>query len=229
MFGLVVVLAAGSGCDQSLGDYFVIPGFPGFEVGNARIMNASPDLGQVDVWNRLFPFWRDLSLGDLSAFSAINDGERNLRVVMAGAETDETAIAERILKFPENTFSSVILAGPSGALSFILIEESESPVEEGAIGVRVVHAFNGVGDVELMDGDAALIDPIGYPAQSALVRVTDVNALTIQPAGGGEPLWTANADDFTSGRNYTVVVYPANADSSAVAVRVIEEMPAMQE
>lgn len=229
MFTVAALAAAGSGCDQSLGDYFVIPGFPGFEVGNARFMNASPDLGQVDVWNRLFPFWRDLSLGDLSAFSPINDGERNMRVVMAGAETDETIIAERILKFPEDTFSSVILAGPSGALNFILIKESESAVEEGSAGIRVVHAFHGVSDVELFNGVNALIDPIGYPAQSDLVRVADFTALSIQPAGGGVPHWTANPDDFELGRNYTVVLYPADSDSSAVAVRVIEEMVAPEE
>ena len=224
MFG---VMGAGSGCDQSLGDYFVLPGFAGFETGNVRIINASPDLGTVDVWNRLFPFWQNLSLGDLSEFAPINDGERNMRVVVAGAMTDDNAIAEMILKFPEDTFSTVILAGPAGALNFILITESESVLEEGSAGIRVVHAFNGVGDIVLMDRDGnALIDPIGYPSQSDLVRVSEFDGLTIQPAGGGSPLWTADSAALRIARNYTLVVFPASAVGNTVQVKVIEESPA---
>lgn len=127
---LLSALGVSTGCDQTLGDYIIIPGFAGFELSNVRVVNASPDIGSVDVWNRLYPFFQDLGNGDASAYTHINDGVRTFRVVAANSVDDSDPIVEADLKYAVDTYHTDVIVGTAGGNQLIRFDDDRTPMRK---------------------------------------------------------------------------------------------------
>ncbi|MCB9852309.1 MAG: DUF4397 domain-containing protein [Phycisphaerales bacterium] len=221
-----LMAAAATGCDQTLGDYIVIPGFPGFELSNVRVVNTSPDIGEVDVWNRAYPFFQNLDNGDASPYTHINDGVRKFAVVPTDAVDDSAPLVEADLKYPVDTYHTVLIVGTTGSYQLIRFDDDRTPTIADGVRFRVIHAVENGPSIRVFGpGDEALSAEFAYMHATGSVEYGGaLSDLTIRRTDTDAVLWTG--DDVASGiaanKNYTLIVF-ADAND-AIHVLVLENV-----
>lgn len=219
---LLVAVALSTGCDQTLGDYIVIPGFSGFELSRVRLINASPDIGEVDVWNRAFPYFPNLANGGVTPYTTINDGVRTLRVVPTDATDDSDPIVEMDLKFPIDTYHSVLIVGTADQYQLLRFDDDRTPPVEDTIRFRMIHAIqNGPALRVFGPGNEALAAEIAFTQATGSVEYDDaLSDLTIRRTDSDAVVWTGNdaAAGIVDNKSYTIVVYADGNDDFQVLV-----------
>lgn len=223
VLGVALGAVAMTGCDQTLGDYIVIPGFPGFELSNVRVVNASPDIGTVDVWNRQYPFFQNLGNGDASPYTHINDGVRTFRVVTANAADDTNPIVEADLKYPVDTYHTDVIVGTADAYQLIRFDDDRTPPIADGIRFRVINALENGPPLRVYGpNDEALSGEFAYTNATGSVEYRDaLGDLTIRRTDTDVVIWTAdNAAAGISGNHaYTIIVFSdANADTQILVL-----------
>lgn len=226
LLAISLTAAASIGCDQTLGDYIVIPGFPGFELSNVRVVNASPDIGEVDVWNRAYAFFQNLDNGDASPYTHINDGVRTFAVVQTDAVDDSAPLLEADLKYPVDTYHTVLIVGTAGQYQLIRFDDDRTPTIADGIRFRVIHAIeNGPSVRAFGPNDEALSAECVYARATGSVEYAGaLGDLTIRRTDTDAVQWTGNdaASGIEANKNYTLVVFAdANGD---IHVLVLENV-----
>ncbi len=204
---------ASTACDQTLGDYIVIPGFSGFELSNVRAANVSSDIGTVDLWNRAYPYFPNLGLGDSTDYTTINDGVRTIRAVVAGSADDSNPLVEMQLKFPIDTHHTMLLVGTAGQYELLRFDDDRTPPAADTIRCRVINAIEGGPSLRVFGpNDEALSGAIAYKQATGSVEYAgDVSSLGIRRTDTNAVVWSGaplpQGDVVVPGESYTIVVY----------------------
>ncbi|HPF39337.1 MAG TPA: DUF4397 domain-containing protein [Phycisphaerae bacterium] len=226
----IATLAGSAGCDQTLGDYIVIPGFPGFELSNVRVMNASSDIGEVDVWNRAYPFFQNLDNGAVSEYTHINDGVRTFAVVDTDATTDSNPIMQSDLKYPVDTWQTVLIVGVTGAYDMIRFDDDRTPPIGDGIRFRLVNALPAGPSIQAFGAaDEILAPAIAYRGATGSVEfAANFGDISIRRTDTDETLFSGAtiADAVSDRHTYTIVIYP-NA-SNEISIRILENNLAVE-
>lgn len=139
-----------------------------------RVIHASPDAGQVDIYVGELLTVQGLAFGGSTEFAAAPSGQQQLRVVPAGGSLDQ-AVLDSTQDFGSGqayqmTVSGLAAEGAEEPLTAWLAGVDLSPLPANQARVRVVHASP---DSEAIDvsvaGGPTPFDAIAYGTQSGYV------------------------------------------------------------
>jgi hypothetical protein len=169
------VAGAGNDCEASVPDESTEPGFldinctPVVELelfdASIRAIHLSPDAPAVDVYVGSEWVYRsvgpDLSFGEASEFYPSLPGYDLLTVASQGTPAEELLFDDPAilqlddLNLPAGCYTTVVY-DRLASIDVLVLEDDYSPIREGTIRVRAVHAAPSVGQVDLYDvSDAA--------------------------------------------------------------------------
>ncbi len=126
----------------------------GEDTGRVRIIHLSPDAGAVDVFmdRDERPILTDLSFLDGTEYLLVPDGDHTFHIAPAGAGI-ERAVAEVEVDVEEDQDYSAAAYGylERGHLDVLAFRDRDSDISDDEVRLRVVHAADGVGEVDLTD------------------------------------------------------------------------------
>jgi hypothetical protein len=144
-----------------------------------RIVHAAPDAGPVDLYLGEALIAEGLEYGAVSEFTAVPNGQQQLRLVPAGAALDQ-AVIDTTQDFTAGGAFQVVVSGLADDLQATIAGVDLRALPESQARVRVVHASP---DLEAVDvsiaGGATPFDAIDFRNQSGYV-VFDAGTYSFQ-------------------------------------------------
>ncbi len=180
-----------------------------------RVIHASPDAPNVDVWVDGTMVLSDVPFTAVSEYLAVPAGEHNIQVTATGS-TDPVIDAD--LTFEAGTSYSVAAIGLVAEISATVLTDDRAPAE-GMSKLRVFHASPSAPasvDVAVTDGPI-LVEGLAYPEATDYLTVDPATyALEIRAAGEMDAALTLDAT-LEAGMNYTAIAM----DGGEAGVQVI--------
>ena len=158
-----------------------------------RIVHASPDAGNVDVFLDGQPVATDLAFGAATDFLTVPAGERQILVAPAGSGT-EGAVIDQALTFENGRTYQVAALGLLAEIQAQVYEVNRSPIAgANAARVRVVHAVEGLDAVDVATaGGEALFQNVTFPNATDYVEIeADTYDVEVRPTGTTEAALSA--------------------------------------
>ncbi len=159
--------------------------------GNAgvRVVHASPDAPNVDVYLDHRKVLSDVPFGTVSGFLHVYPGQYRVRITAAG--DPHTVAFDGDVSLAPDTDYTVTAAGEltEGTFAPIVTVENDDPLEEGSARVRLVHASPDAPavDVTVGDGETTLFDGASFGDTTEYVTVPAGDyELEVRPADGGD-------------------------------------------
>lgn len=226
MAALLAVSAAFTGCSDD-DDNPINP--PMGEGAELRVVHASPDAGNVDIYAEgvAAPLLSNVPYTATSAYLELAPGEYNIQLRPAGAAASSAPVFETgPVTVPEGAKITAIAAGLAGSsnaadrLRVLLMAESFAAPGAGNAIVRVVHASADAPTVAVDVGND------GTPEIASLARFADTGAAGVAlPAGSplaigiwaGAPLARVTA--------LTTPALPAGGEIFVIATGLLSELP----
>jgi hypothetical protein len=180
-----------------------------------RVVHASPDAPNVDVWVDGTKVLTDVPFTAVSDYLQVPAGDHNVQVTATGS-TDPVIDAD--LTFAAGTSYTVAAIGPVAEISATVLTDDRVPVADKA-KLRVFHASPSAPasvDVAVTDGPI-LVEGLDYPEATAYLTVDPGDyALEIRAAGSPTAALTLTAS-LAAGENYTAIAM----DGGEAGVQVI--------
>jgi hypothetical protein len=105
-----------------------------------RVVHASPDAPNVDVYVDGQIAIEDLPFGDYTDYVEVPSGQRNLAVFLAGTQTKVLEASPNLGAGQDFTVVAIGFASKAPALSLLLLNDASGNASDGQTRVRVVHA-----------------------------------------------------------------------------------------
>ncbi|MCV0403078.1 MAG: DUF4397 domain-containing protein [Chloroflexi bacterium] len=180
-----------------------------------RVIHASPDAPNVDVWLDGDTVLTDVPFTAVSDYLAVPAGEHNIQVTATGS-TDPVIDAD--LTFEANTSYSVAAIGPVADIGATVLTDDRAPAD-GMSKLRVFHASPAAPasvDVAVTDGPV-LVEGLAYPEATDYLTVDPgTYPLEIRAAGETDAALTLEAT-LAAGQNVTAIAM----DGGDAGVQVI--------
>jgi hypothetical protein len=180
-----------------------------------RVVHASPDAPNVDVWVDGEIVLTDVPFTAVSDYLALPAGDYNIQVTATGA-TDPVIDAD--LTFEAGTSYTVAAIGPLADISATVLTDDRTPAD-GQAKLRVFHASPSAPasvDVAVTDGPI-LVEGLAFPEATDYLTVDPgTYPLEIRAAGETEAALTLEAT-LAAGENYTAIAM----DGGEAGVQVI--------
>ena len=132
-----------------------------------RMIHLSPDTQAVDILVNGSAKIQNLAFGEGSEYLTFDPSTIDVAIVPTGG-----AVADTLLDIPDLTLGAnksytVAVLGMASNLSSLILNDDYSDLADGSIRVRVIHAADGVGEVDIWNipdtGDPALLyENMGY-------------------------------------------------------------------
>jgi hypothetical protein len=226
--GLVSMLAlsvAFTGCSDDDDN----PMTPMGEGAELRVVHASPDAGNVDIYAEgvAAPLLTNVPYTATSAYLDLAPGQYNIQLRAAGAAASSTPVFETgMVTVPEGARITAIAAGLAGSsnaadkLRVLLMAESFAAPGAGNAIVRVVHASADAPTVAVDVGND------GTPEIASLARFADTGAAGVAlPAGSPLALGIWVASPLSKVTSLTTPALPAGAEIFVIATGLVGELP----
>lgn len=173
------------------------------DAAQVRVVHASPDAPNVDVWVDGTAVLTDVPFTAVSDYLSVPAGEHNIQVTATGA-TDPVIDAD--LTFAAGQAYTVAAIGPLADISATVLTDDRTPAE-GQAKLRVFHASPSAPasvDIAVTDGPV-LVEGLAYPEATAYLTVDPgTYALEIRAAGDTAAALTLDAT-LSAGENYTAI------------------------
>ncbi len=192
-----------------------------------RVVHASPDAPNVDIWVDGEPALTDVPFTAVSDYLALPAGTHNLQVTATGT-TDPVIDADLALE--AGTSYTVAATGLLADMTATVLTDDRTPAE-GQAKLRVFHASPSAPaevDVAVTDGPI-LVEALAYPDATDYLTVdAGTYALEIRAAGDSAAALSIEAS-LAAGENYTAIAMD-DPDLEAgvqviVATEALEDMP----
>ena len=187
-----------------------------------RVVHASPDAPNVDVWLDGETVLTDVPFTAVSDYLAVPAGDHNVQVTATGA-TDPVIDADLTLE--AGTSYTVAAIGLVADISATVLTD-DRVAADGQSKLRVFHASPGAPasvDVAVTDGPV-LVEGLEYPEATDYLAVdAGTYALEIRAAGQADAALSLEAT-LAAGENYTAIAM----DDGAGGVQVIIATEAME-
>jgi hypothetical protein len=186
-----------------------------------RIVHASPGSPAVDVYLNGSPIVQNLAFGTATDYVIAPAGDKTkIQITSTGASLDNAAVDKDVALDAGQAYEFVA----TGTMDELALTEAEldlTPLPEGQVRVRVVHASPDVGkvDVAIKEGpdlftDVAFSDVTGYQ----IIDAGD-DTLQVRKAGGNTIVVQSDAT-FKEGTVYDVIVV-GRAEDQSLALLVL--------
>jgi hypothetical protein len=188
---------------------------------SVRVVHASPDAPNVDVWVDGTAVLTDVPFTAVSDYLSVPAGEHNIQVTATGT-TDPVIDAD--LTFDAGQAYTVAAIGLLADISATVLTDDRAPAA-GQAKLRVFHASPSAPpsvDVAVTDGPV-LVEGLAYPTATDYLTVDPgTYALEIRAAGETDAALTLEAT-LSEGENYTAIAM----DGGEAGVQVIVATEAM--
>jgi hypothetical protein len=186
-----------------------------------RVVHASPDAPNVDVWVDGERALSDVPFTAVSDYLALPAGDYNVQVTATGS-TDP--VIEADLTLEAGTSYTVAAIGALADISATVLTDDRAPAD-GQAKLRVFHASPAAPasvDVAVTDGPV-LVEGLAYPEATGYLTVDPgTYPLEIRAAGEADAALTLDAT-LEAGQNYTAIAM----DGGEAGVQVIVATEAM--
>ena len=186
-----------------------------------RVVHASPDAPNVDVWVDGERVLTDVPFTAVSDYLALPAGSYNVQVTATGS-TDP--VIEADLALEAGTSYTVAAIGALADISATVLTDDRAPVD-GQARLRVFHASPSAPasvDVAVTDGPV-LVEGLAYPEATGYLTVDPgTYPLEIRAAGEADAALSLEAS-LEAGQNYTAIAM----DGGEAGVQVIVATEAM--
>lgn len=190
-----------------------------------RVVHAIPYAQALDVF-----------AGDLVVFDAVNfksvtsyralDGKRYAFALRPAGMTNAKPLASNTEGLQDGSYYTVFaLPGENRTAHMRVVTDQLERPADGKLRLRVVHAGDGVGavDVRATGTDATLFEGIGFQTVSDYRDISPVNGPVEIRAPGGAPVVTLPNAHLEAGRFYTLVLAGSSRATPMLEAFIIED------
>ena len=190
-----------------------------------RVVHAIPYAQALDVF-----------AGDLVVFDAVNfksvtsyralDGKRYAFALRPAGMTNAKPLASNTEGLQDGSYYTVFaLPGENRTAHMRVVTDQLERPADGKLRLRVVHAGDGVGavDVRATGTDATLFEGIGFQTVSDYRDISPVNGPVEIRAPGGAPVVTLPNAHLEAGRFYTLVLAGSSRATPPLEAFIIED------
>jgi len=183
-----------------------------------RVLHASPDAPNVDVWVDDQPALTDVPFKALSDYLALPAGEHQVKVTPAGDA--DTAVIDAAVTVEAGQRYTIAAINALASIEAKVLVDDANPTADGA-KVRIVHFSPDAGAVDVApDGADALVEGLEFPNDTGYVDLA-AGAYDLEVRAGGTDTVALDLPEITleAGNAYSVfAVGSAEAGSLDVVI-----------
>lgn len=189
-----------------------------------RVVHASPDAPNVDVWVDGTKVLTDVPFTAVSDYLTVPAGDHNIQVTATG---DTTPVIDADVTLAANTAYTVAATGLLADIAPVVLTDDRAPAD-GQAKLRVFHASPSAPasvDVAVTDGPV-LVEGLAYPEATGYLTVDPgTYPLEIRAAGDTAAALTLEAT-LEAGQNYTAIAMDGG-DAGVQVIVATEALAAM--
>ncbi|WP_254279950.1 DUF4397 domain-containing protein [Haloarcula marina] len=196
-----------------------------------RVVHASPDAPNVDVYVDGQRVLSDVGFGTISDYLAVAPDEYEVTITAAG--DDDAVVFEADVEFDEDDEYTIVATGELAEDEFeVLIFEDDRTVRRNRARVRVIHASPDAPNVDVTvgDGDTVLVEDLEFGEESDYLTVRPGEyEIEVRPASSenNNPFDAEFDLRLRAGRTYTVVATGFFAPDDAAEYEVFDLLAAV--
>lgn len=190
-----------------------------------RVLHASPDGPNVDVYVDDAAVLTDVPFKALSDYVALPAGEHQVRVTPAGDAA--TAVIDAAVTVEADTKYTIAAINPVASIEAKVLVDDPSPTADASL-VRIVHLSPDAGPVDVApDGGDALVDGLAFPDDTGYVELPAGSYdLEVRAAGTDTVALDLPAITVEAGTAYSVFAVGSAEAGSLDAVIGVDRMAA---
>ena len=196
------------------------------EMSWVRVVHASPDAPNVDVWVDGTKALTDVAFGKYSDYVALPAGAHKFQVVATG--TTGPAVIDVTPTLEAGKYYTVIAANQLASIQPLLLVDDLATPAAGKFHLRVVHASPDAPAVDVaVAGGPVLVSNLAFPKNTEFAPV-DAGTYTVEvrPAGTTNAVLTLPNVKFEAGKLYTVIATGLVNGTPALSAIAIAADPA---
>jgi hypothetical protein len=196
------------------------------EMSYVRVVHASPDAPNVDVWADGNKVLTDVAFGKYSDYLALPAGAHNFKVVATG--TTSPAVIDVTPTLEAGKRYTVIAANKLASIQPLLLVDDLATPAAGKFHLRVVHASPDAPAVDVaVAGGPVLVSNLAFPNNTEFAPI-DAGTYTVEvrPAGTTNAVLTLSNLTLDAGKLYTVIATGLVGGSPALTAIAIADSPA---
>jgi hypothetical protein len=193
------------------------------EQARIRIVHASPDAPNVDIWVNGSVAVSNLAFNDATDYIALAAGEYDIVVTPAGRAAAD-AVIEATLTLAAGMDYTVAAVGQVAEIAPLVLEDNNAAPAAGKAHIRVVHASPDAPAVDVaVAGGPVLIQNLAFPTASNYLPV-DAGSydLDVRPTGTETVAIDINGFMAEAGTIYTVFATGLLADGSLGVLPLVD-------
>lgn len=225
-------LLATSGCSRDRGPERTAvtpaPGTATEDKAMVRVVNADPELKEVDAFADNQPIFDNVAYKEVTAYKEMKDNRFTFAVRPDG-QTAGDPLAENSegLGGGDHYTFVVLPEKEMGKATLMALKDKNEPAEEGKARVRVVNASRDAGEIDIFiaGNKDPLVSGLNFQSESFYSDVAPGNvALQVRREGQRAPLLTVKNVNLEAGKIYTFVL--AGRGRQIEAIRIEDSMNA---
>jgi hypothetical protein len=193
------------------------------EQARIRVVHASPDAPNVDIWVNGSVAVSNLAFNDATDYIALAAGEYDIAVTPTGG-TAADAVIEATLTLAAGMDYTVAAVGQVAEIAPLVLEDNNAAPAAGKAHIRVVHASPDAPAVDVaVAGGPVLIQNLAFPTASNYLPV-DAGSydLDVRPTGTETVAIDINGFMAEAGTIYTVFATGLLADGSLGVLPLVD-------
>ncbi|HYI16597.1 MAG TPA: DUF4397 domain-containing protein [Thermomicrobiales bacterium] len=193
------------------------------EQARIRVVHASPDAPNVDIWVNGSVAVSNLAFNDATDYIALAAGEYDIAVTPTGG-TAADAVIEATLTLAAGMDYTVAAVGQVAEIAPLVLEDNNAAPASGKAHIRVVHASPDAPNVDVaVAGGPILIENLAFPTASNYLPV-DAGSydLDVRPTGTETVAIDINGFMAEAGTIYTVFATGLLADGSLGVLPLVD-------
>jgi hypothetical protein len=206
------------------------PGAGAQEDARVRVIHASPDAPNVDVYANGNEILSDVPFKTASDYLSVPGGTYEVEVFAAGADPEaDAAVITASLPLEAGSAYTVVAVGEVAEIQGVVFEDDLSAAAAGEARVRVIHASPDAPAVDVaVTGGPVLFGNLSFPNASDAADVAAGSYdLEVRPAGSTDVALAVPGVAFEAGKYYTVLaVGLLNGDPALEALPVVVDLDA---
>lgn len=193
------------------------------EQARIRIVHASPDAPNVDIWVNGAVAVSNLAFNDATDYIALAAGDYDIAVTPAGG-TAADAVIEATLPFAAGMDYTVAAVGQVAEIAPLVLEDNNTAPAAGKAHIRVVHASPDAPTVDIaVAGGPVLIENLAFPTASNYLPVdAGTYELDVRPTGTETVAIDINGFVAEAGTIYTVFATGLAGDGSLGVLPLVD-------
>ena len=223
MAGLALAVA-------TLGLAAFTPGASAQENARVRVIHASPDAPNVDVYANGNEILSDVPYKTSSDYLSVPGGTYEVEVFAAGADPDaDDAVISASLPLEAGKAYTVVAVGELADIAGQVYEDDLSAAAAGEARVRIIHASPNAPAVDVaVTGGPVLFSNLSFPNASDAADVAAGSYdLEVRPAGSTDVALAVPGVAIEAGKYYTVLaVGLLNGDPALEVLPVVVDLDA---